>query len=120
MEVRRRRAPFSRRWDPGPHDVLSQILAACKAERAVTARLPAPRASLPRGTPGALAGMETIAWAFSAPASTPHAINQRQSAAIEQALALPNIREHIARLGSEPAYVPPQQATEFVRAQLEL
>ncbi len=70
---------------------------------------------------GAFAGKETIAWAaFFAPASTPHAIIQRQSAAIEHALALPNIREDFARLGSEPAYMPPQQATEFVRAQLEL
>uniref|UniRef100_UPI003F497212 tripartite tricarboxylate transporter substrate-binding protein n=1 Tax=Cupriavidus taiwanensis TaxID=164546 RepID=UPI003F497212 len=145
---------------PGPHDVLSQILSACKAERAVTASiwLHGPRASHSAGTEGALirmctgpghwictdggaqsrsvraissccraaprgafAGMETIAWAaFFAPASTPHAIIQRQSAAIADALTLPNIREHFARLGSEPAYMPPQQATGFVRAQLEL
>ncbi len=42
------------------------------------------------------------------------------TAAIEHALALPNIREHFARLGSEPAYMPPQQAKEFVRAQIDI
>lgn len=47
--------------NPGPHDVLSRILSACKAERAVTAsfRLHAPWALHSAGTEGALIRMGT-------------------------------------------------------------
>ncbi|WP_454739239.1 AraC family transcriptional regulator [Cupriavidus necator] len=47
--------------NPGPHDVLSRILSACKAERAVTAsfRLHAPWALRSAGTEGALIRMCT-------------------------------------------------------------
>ena len=48
--------------NPGPHDVLSRILSACKAERAVTAsfRLHAPWALHSAGTEGALIRMCTV------------------------------------------------------------
>lgn len=66
-------------------------------------------------------GMETIAWAaFFAPANTPNEIVQRQSVAVERALAQPGMKAQLARHGSDLEYLPPQKTDAFAREQVKV
>ncbi len=50
-----------------------------------------------------------------APAGTPLAIRERMAAEMARVLALPNVRERLATLGAEPAYLGPAEFDAMVR-----
>lgn len=70
-------------------------------------------------TPG-LEGFEVIAWvAMFAPAGTPKDIVDKLNAAVQTALAKPEVKEKIAGFGAEPAPGTAEDLAAFVQAQLK-
>lgn len=50
-----------------------------------------------------------------APAGTPHAIRERVANEMKRILALPDVRERLATLGAEPAFMGPEEFAAFAR-----
>ena len=55
-----------------------------------------------------------------APAGTPLAIRERFAAEMSRVLALPAVKERLATLGAEPAYMAPTQFESFIRGYLAM
>ncbi|CAN7668685.1 tripartite tricarboxylate transporter substrate binding protein [Pseudorhodoferax sp. LjRoot39] len=58
-------------------------------------------------------------WGLLAPAGTPPAILARLNKAMVEALATPQMREHLARLGIEPESCSPAEFTALIKAETE-
>ena len=68
-----------------------------------------------------LAGFEVLNWfGVTAPAGTPAALIARMNAEINALLALPDIKEAIAKMGVEPAGGEPRELDAQVRAELKM
>lgn len=64
--------------------------------------------------------MESYAWfGLWAPAGTPAGVVDRIAQDVERALAAPDVREKLARLGAEPMSMTPSQFGRFVRGEIE-
>jgi len=75
---------------------------------------------LPTIAASGLPGFDISTWfGVFAPAGTPAAIVERLHAEIARALAQPDIRERLARLGADPAALPPAEFAAFVRSEQE-
>jgi len=67
----------------------------------------------------ALAGFDVSTWfGLFAPAATPPAIVERLNDEFRRALGSSEMREHLARMGAEPAPTTPAEFAAFVRAEL--
>jgi tripartite-type tricarboxylate transporter receptor subunit TctC len=63
-------------------------------------------------------GYESLAWyGLMAPAATPRAIVERLNQAVRQALDLPEVRDQLARLGSQPVASTPEHFAQFIRSE---
>lgn len=66
-----------------------------------------------------LAGFDVSTWfGVMAPAGTPPAVVERLNAAFRTALATPEVRERLARMGAEPAPTTPAQFAAFIQSEL--
>ena len=66
-----------------------------------------------------LAGFDVSTWfGVMAPAGTPPAVIDRLNAAFRTALATPEVRERLARMGAEPAPTTPAQFAAFMQSEL--
>jgi len=64
--------------------------------------------------------MESYAWfGLWAPAGTPARLVERIAQDVERALAAPDVREKLAKLGAEPMSMTPSQFGRFVRGEIE-
>ena len=64
-----------------------------------------------------LAGFEDVPYyGFFAPAGTPQAAIDRFAGALQKVVALPDVRDHLTRLGLTVGFMPQQQLTERERA----
>ena len=69
---------------------------------------------------GGLPGFDVTAWfGFVAPAGTPAEIVQKLNAESQKALALPSVREALAKQGFEIAGGSPQDFAQFMRAEID-
>lgn len=67
-----------------------------------------------------VAKMESHAWfGLWAPAGTPSGVVDRLAQDVERALAAPDVREKLAKLGAEPMSMTPAQFGRFVRGEIE-
>jgi tripartite-type tricarboxylate transporter receptor subunit TctC len=91
-----------------------------KAVAVTTAQRSAFFPELPTVAESGLPGFDINTWfGVFAPAGTPPAVVQRLHAEFARALASPDIRERLARLGAEPAPLTPEEFARFVRAEQE-
>jgi tripartite-type tricarboxylate transporter receptor subunit TctC len=73
---------------------------------------------LPTVAESGLKGFDISTWfGVFAPANTPRPIVDRLNAEFTQALAAPDIRERLARMGAEPSPMSPEAFANFVRAE---
>jgi tripartite-type tricarboxylate transporter receptor subunit TctC len=87
-----------------------KALAVTSAKRAAT--LP----QLPTAAESGLPGYEAIGWfGLLAPAATPRAVVEKVSADANAVLALPEVREKLLGLGSEPSGSRPDEFAAFIR-----
>lgn len=65
-------------------------------------------------------GSDYIFWvAMIAPSATPAAVQRRLHEEASKALALPDVRERLARLGADPFVLPTDTFNAFIRAEIE-
>lgn len=73
-------------------------------------------AGVPTLAEAGLPGYEGDDWfGVFAPAGTPLAIRSRVASEISRILSLPEVREHLATLGAEPAFMGPEEFAAFAR-----
>ena len=71
-------------------------------------------AGVPTLAEAGLPGYEGDDWfGVFAPAATPHAIRERVAKEMARILALPEVRERLATLGAEPAFMGPEEFAAF-------
>ncbi|MCA3258269.1 MAG: tripartite tricarboxylate transporter substrate binding protein [Methylocystis sp.] len=77
--------------------------------------------NVPTVAEAALPGFELVEWiGLWAPTGTPEAILDRLASVSRQALERPDVRERLAALGMQPAYLPRPEFARFVPAQRTL
>ena len=77
--------------------------------------------NVPTVAEAALPGFELVEWiGLWAPNGTPDAILDRLAAVSRQALERPDVRERLAALGMQPAYLPRPDFARFVPSQRTL
>lgn len=65
-------------------------------------------------------GMESAAWfGLWAPAGVPPGVVRKIAKAVDDALASPDVREKLARMGAEPMRMTPEQFAAFVRNEID-
>lgn len=75
---------------------------------------------LPTMAESGVPGFDVSAWdAVFAPAGTPRAVVDKLNAAIQRALADPELRQQLASRGSDPAPTTPEELGRFVSAEME-
>ena len=85
-----------------------------------TAQRVASMGDVPTVIESGLPGFDVTAWfGFVAPAGTPADIVQKLNAESHKALALPSVREALAKQGFEIAGGSPQEFAQFMRAEIE-
>ncbi len=85
-----------------------------------TARRVSSMADVPTVIESGLPGFDITAWfGFVAPAGTPADIVQKLNAESQKALALPSVRDALAKQGFEISGGSPQEFAEFMRAEIE-
>ena len=90
-----------------------KALAVTSAKRAVS--LP----EVPTLAESGLAGYETLAWfGFLAPARTPPEVLATLHREVQKALAKPEVREALARLGAEPSGIGPAEFAGFIKSEI--
>ena len=90
-----------------------KALAVTSAKRA--ASLP----EVPTLAESGLAGYETLAWfGFLAPARTPSEVLNTLHREVQKALAKPEVREALARLGAEPSGIGPAEFAGFIKSEI--
>ena len=91
-----------------------------KALAVSTAKRVAAFADVPTISESGVAGFDVGAWdAIFAPAGTPKAVVERINAAIQKALADPELRSQLSSRGAEPVGGSPQELQSFVATEIE-
>lgn len=90
-----------------------------KALAATSARRPASLPEVPTLAESGVAGYETLAWfGVLAPARTPPEVVGQLHREVQKALARSDVRETLARSGSEPSGIGPTEFTGFIRSEI--
>ncbi len=90
-----------------------------KALAVTSARRAASVPEVPTLAESGLAGYETLAWfGLLAPAKTPPDIVAQLHREVQKALARPDVRETLARLGSEPSGIGPEDFMLFIKSEI--
>ena len=90
-----------------------------KALAATSAKRPASLPEVPTLAESGVAGYETLAWfGLLAPAKTPPEITTALHREVQKALARPEVRETLARLGSEASGMGPGDFQAFIKSEI--
>ena len=90
-----------------------------KALAVTSGKRAASQPDVPTLAESGLAGFETLAWfGLLAPAKTPPEIVAQLHREVQKALARPDVRESLARLGSEPSGIGPAEFTLFIKSEI--
>ncbi len=90
-----------------------------KALAVTSSKRAASQPAVPTLAESGLAGYETLAWfGLLAPAKTPPDIVAQLHREVQKALARPDVREALARLGSEPSGIGPAEFTLFIKSEI--
>ncbi|MFN0161304.1 MAG: Bug family tripartite tricarboxylate transporter substrate binding protein [Burkholderiales bacterium] len=90
-----------------------------RALAATSARRPASLPEVPTLAESGVAGYETLAWfGVLAPAKTPAEVVGQLHREVQKALARTDVRETLARSGSEPSGIGPAEFTGFIRSEI--
>ncbi len=90
-----------------------------KALAATSAKRPASLPEVPTLAESGVAGYETLAWfGLLAPAKTAPEVTATLHREVQKALARPEVRETLARLGSEPSGIGPADFLTFIKSEI--
>lgn len=90
-----------------------------KALAATSAKRPASLPEVPTLAESGVAGYETLAWfGLLAPAKTAPDVTTTLHREVQKALARPEVRETLARLGSEPSGIGPADFLTFIKSEI--
>jgi tripartite-type tricarboxylate transporter receptor subunit TctC len=90
-----------------------------KALAATSARRPTSLPEVPTLAESGVAGYETLAWfGLLAPAKAPPDITAALHREVQKALAKPEVRDTLARLGSEPSGIGPADFLAFIKSEI--
>jgi tripartite-type tricarboxylate transporter receptor subunit TctC len=108
-------------WFPPVAGAMAGIREGKLVPLAVTADKRAPMLpQVPTMAEAGVPNMESYAWfGMWAPAGTPSGVVDRIAQDVERALAAPDVREKLARMGAEPMSMTPAQFGRFVRGEIE-
>jgi tripartite-type tricarboxylate transporter receptor subunit TctC len=90
-----------------------------KALAATSAKRPTSLPEVPTLAESGVAGYETLAWfGLLAPAKTAPDVTTTLHREVQKALARPDVRETLARLGSEPSGIGPADFLTFIKSEI--